>query len=195
MYVDIRLHVARSYTAYPASLFSLITSLLLSNHLLLCLPIFLLPYSSIPISLLPTLSSSLLTACPYHFNNLLRFPLLSCPPDSFISYPIRFVTLQIYRIIRISVTSDLFSCAFFIAHVAAPYSSASLIRSEGVENVKTSCSIVKCVITFVANHFTPPRLSGPAHMVPRCTTRVGIKIFVSYHKATISISCSHHFSR
>ena len=43
MYDDIRLHVARSYTSSADSPFSLISSFTLSNHLLLGLPLFLLP--------------------------------------------------------------------------------------------------------------------------------------------------------
>ena len=43
MYDDIRLHVARSYTSSSDSHFSLISSFTLSNHLLLGVPLFLLP--------------------------------------------------------------------------------------------------------------------------------------------------------
>ena len=48
IYDDIRLHVTRSYTSSPDSPFSLISSLTLSNHLLLCLcrPVHP-PYSSV----------------------------------------------------------------------------------------------------------------------------------------------------
>ena len=38
-----------------------------------------------------------------------------------------FVTPHIHRSILISATSNLFSCAFFNAHVSAPYNSAGLI--------------------------------------------------------------------
>ena len=51
MYDDIRLHVARSYTSSADSPFSLISSYTLSNHLLLGLPLFLLPCTFITIAL------------------------------------------------------------------------------------------------------------------------------------------------
>ncbi len=54
MYDDIRLHVARSYTSSADSPFSLISSFTLSSHLLLGLPLFLLPCTFIYIALLPT---------------------------------------------------------------------------------------------------------------------------------------------
>ena len=54
MYDDIRLHVARSYTSSANSPFSLMSSFTLSNHLLLGLPLFLLPCTFITIALLPT---------------------------------------------------------------------------------------------------------------------------------------------
>ena len=52
--------------------FSLMSSFTLSNHLLLGLPLLLLPCTFITIALLPTQCSSLRITCPYHFN------LLSC---------------------------------------------------------------------------------------------------------------------
>ena len=69
--------------------------------------------------------------CPYHFN------LLSCSffviSPTFVvplilSFVIlsSFVTPHIQRSILISATSNLFSCAFFNAHVSVPYSSAGL---------------------------------------------------------------------
>ena len=54
MYDDIRLHVARSYTSSADSPFSLMSSFTLSNHILLGLPLFLLPCTFIIIALLPT---------------------------------------------------------------------------------------------------------------------------------------------
>ena len=57
VYDDIRLHVALSYTSSADRLFSLMSSFTLSNHLLLGLPLFLLPLGPIlfiSISLLPT---------------------------------------------------------------------------------------------------------------------------------------------
>ena len=165
MYDDICIKVVWSNTSSADSPFSLITSLFPSNCLLLLgLPIFLLPYSSIPISLLPILSSSLLTACPYHFNNLLRFPLLSYPPDFFISYPVKLCnsakSIVAFSCLRPPIYFPV-SCS-----TPMPLPRTSVLLLYGVENVKTSCSFVKCVITFVANHFTPPRFSGPAHVVP-----------------------------
>ena len=68
VYHDIRLHVARLYTSSADSPFSLISSLALSNHLLLGLPIFLLPCTFISITLHPTQCSSHLITCPYQFN-------------------------------------------------------------------------------------------------------------------------------
>ena len=64
------LHVARSYTSSSGSPFSLIPSLTLSMHLLLGLPLFLLPCTFISIALLPTQCSFLLIRCPCHFNLL-----------------------------------------------------------------------------------------------------------------------------
>ena len=64
------LHLARSCASSPENSLSDKSFLMLSNHLLFGLPILLFP--DIPISLLPTYSSSLLDKCPYHFN------LLSC---------------------------------------------------------------------------------------------------------------------
>ena len=70
MYDDIRLQVARSFTSSPDSPFSLVPSFTLSNHLLLGLPLFLLPCTYISIALLPMYWSSFLITCPYHFNLL-----------------------------------------------------------------------------------------------------------------------------
>ena len=54
MYNDIRFHVARSYTSSAYSPFSLMSSFTLSNHLLLGLPLSLLPCTVITIALVPT---------------------------------------------------------------------------------------------------------------------------------------------
>ena len=51
MYDDIHLHVARSYTSSADSPFSLLSSFTLSNHLLLGLPLFLLPCTFMHMSL------------------------------------------------------------------------------------------------------------------------------------------------
>ena len=62
---DSLLHAARSYTS-PDSPFSLTSSFTHSAHLFFGLPLLLLPCTSIPITLFPTYSSSLLITCPYH---------------------------------------------------------------------------------------------------------------------------------
>ena len=106
MYDDIRLHVARAYTSSADSPFSLISSLTLSNRLLLGLPLFLLPYAFISIALLPTYCSSLLVTCQHHFNLIswsffaISPTSIPSPPDSFSSYLIQlrnFVTPHIHR--------------------------------------------------------------------------------------------------
>ena len=63
MWDDSRLHAARSYTS-PDSPFSLRSSFTQSAHLFFGLPL-LLPCTSIPITLFPTYSSSLLVTRPY----------------------------------------------------------------------------------------------------------------------------------
>ena len=50
MYDDVRLHIARSYTSSAESPYSLMSSFTLSNHLLLGLPLFLLPCTFISVS-------------------------------------------------------------------------------------------------------------------------------------------------
>ena len=90
------------------------SSFTLSNHLLLGLPLFLLPCTFISIALLPTQCSSLLITYPYHFT-LISWTFL-----------VSFVTPHIHRSILISATSNLVSCDFFNAHVSAPYISAGL---------------------------------------------------------------------
>ena len=57
MYDNIRLHVARIYTSSADSPFSLTSSFTLSKHLLLGLPLFLLPCTFISITLLPYLQN------------------------------------------------------------------------------------------------------------------------------------------
>ena len=53
-------------TSSPDSSFSLRSSFTQSAHLFFGLPLLLLPCTSIPITLFPTHSSSLLITCPYH---------------------------------------------------------------------------------------------------------------------------------
>ena len=87
IYDDIRLHVARSYTSSPDSPFSLISSLTLSNHLLLGsldFPLYMYfhLHCCAPLALLIT--------CPYHFNLLSWTFFMISPtfivPHSFIPY-------------------------------------------------------------------------------------------------------------
>ena len=99
MHDETRLHVARSYTSSADSPFFLMSSFTLSNHLLLGLPLFLLPCTFITIALLPTQCSSLRITCPYHFN------LLSCT---------LFVTSPTFVVILI------LTFLIFNAHVSAP---------------------------------------------------------------------------
>ena len=85
MYDGTCLHVAWSYTSSHDRSFFLISSLPLSNHLLLGL--ILLPRASVSIVLLPSQCLSLLhITCPYHFNHLswtfLDIPRFHCSPDS-----------------------------------------------------------------------------------------------------------------
>ena len=74
---------------------------------------------------------SLLITCPYHFN-LLSWTSFAISPTFavrlILSFLIlsSFVILHIHRNILISATSNLFSSAFFKAHVSAPYISAGL---------------------------------------------------------------------
>ena len=137
----IRLHVARSYTSSPDSPFSFIPSFTLSNHLLLGLP---LPLPSPlyfhfhrPPSYVVFLSSHhmRIPLQPPFLDFSCNFPHSRCP--LIISFLIlsSFVTLHFHRSIRISVTSNVFSCAFFNAHVAAPYASASLTTVQLHVNV------------------------------------------------------------
>ena len=98
---------------------------MLSNHLRFGLPLLLFPGTSIPITLFPTYSSSLLETCPYHFN-LLSCTFLDISPTFVVPLILSFlilyilVTPLIHLNILISATSNFFSCAFFTAHVSAP---------------------------------------------------------------------------
>ena len=65
-----RLHLGRSCTSSSDNPLSDKSFLMLSNHLCFGLPLLLFPGTSIPITLFPTYSSSLLETCPYHFNLL-----------------------------------------------------------------------------------------------------------------------------
>ena len=65
-----RLHLARSCTSFPDNSLCDKSLLMLSNHLRFSLPLLLSPGTSIPITVLPTYSSSPLNTSPYHFNLL-----------------------------------------------------------------------------------------------------------------------------
>ena len=72
MFLTRRLHWTRSWASSLDNSLSDKSFLMLSNHLRFGLSLLLFPSTSIPITLLPTYSSSLLNTCPNHFN------LLSC---------------------------------------------------------------------------------------------------------------------
>ena len=65
-----RLHLARSCASAPDNSLSDKSFLMLSNQLLFGLHLLLFSGTSIPITLFPTCSSSVLNTCPYHFNVL-----------------------------------------------------------------------------------------------------------------------------
>ena len=123
-----RLHLGRSCASSSDNPLSDKSFLMLSSHLRFGLPLLLFPGTSIPITLFPTYSSSLLETCLYHFN------LLSCTfldiSHTFVvplilSFPILSILVTPLNIL-ISATSNFFSCAFFTAHVSAPYIIAGL---------------------------------------------------------------------
>ena len=124
---DSRLHAARSYTSSPDSPFSLISSFTQSTHLFFGLPLLLLPCISIPITLFPTYSSSLLITCPYHriLHSWTFFEIVLPLIFSFLILSL-LVTPHIHRNILIYTTSIFFSCAFFTFHVSAPFTIAGL---------------------------------------------------------------------
>ena len=124
-----RLHLGWSCASSLDNYLSHKSFLMLSNHSHFCLHLILFP--GIPITLVPTHSSSLLNTCPYHFN-LLSCTFLDISPTFVVPLILSFlilsslVTSLIHLNILISATSNFFSCAFFIAHVSAPYIIASL---------------------------------------------------------------------
>ena len=65
-----RLHLGRSCAYSLDNSLSHKSSLMLYNHSHYCVHLLLFPGTSIPITPLPTHSSSLLNTCPYHFNLL-----------------------------------------------------------------------------------------------------------------------------
>ena len=116
------LHLGRSCTSSSDNPLSDKSFLMLSNHLRFGLPLLLFPGTSIPITLFPTYSSSLLETSPYHFN-LLSCTFLDIYPTFVVPLILSFLILSIlvtpliHLNILISATSNFFSCAFFTAHV------------------------------------------------------------------------------
>ena len=99
--------------------------------LLFGLPLLLLPCTSIPITLFPTYSSSLIITCPYH--RILRsWAFFEISPTFVLPLIFSFlilsnlVTPHTHRNIFISATSIFFSFAFFNASVSAPYTISRL---------------------------------------------------------------------
>ena len=126
-----RLHLDRSCASSSDNPLSDKSFLMLSIHLRFGLPLLLFPGTSIPDTLFPTYSSSLLETCPYHFN-LLSCSFLDISPTFVVPLILSFLILSIlvtpliHLNILISATSNFFSCAFFTAHVSAPYIIAGL---------------------------------------------------------------------
>ena len=127
-----RLHFARSCASSPENSLSDKSFLMLSNHLRYGLPLLLFPGTSIATTLLPTYSSSLLNTCPYHFN-LLSCTFLDISPTFGVPLILSFLVLSslvtplIHHNILMSDTSNVFSCAYFTAHVSARYIIAGLV--------------------------------------------------------------------
>ena len=121
-----RLHLGRSCASSSDNPLSDKSFLMLSNHLRFGLPLLL-----FPITVFPMYSSSLLETCPYHFN-LLSWTFLDISPTFVVPLILSFLILSIlvtpliHLNILISATSNFFSCAFFTAHVSAPYIIAGL---------------------------------------------------------------------
>ena len=138
------LHLGRSCASSSDNRLSDKSFLMLSNRLRFGLPLLLFPGTSIPITLFPTYSSSLLETCPYHFN-LLSCTFLDISPTFVVPLILSFLILSIlvtpliHFNILISATSNFFSCAFFTAHVSAPYIIAGLTTvlytSPGLSNL------------------------------------------------------------
>ena len=100
MFGDIRLYVARSYTSFPDTRQYLLSDInhTMSNNLPLGLPLFLLLYTFISNSLLPTPCSSHRITCPcyfnLHFRTFFEISPLSLPPYSSISCPVKLCGTQ-----------------------------------------------------------------------------------------------------
>ena len=177
-----RLHLALYYASSPDNSLSDKSFLMLSNHLRFGIPLLLFPSTPIPITILPTYSSSLLNTCPYYFNLvsctfLDIYPTFVIPLILSFLIPSSLVTPLIHLNILISAKSNFFCCAFFTAHVSAPYIIAGLttvlytfpltlkliIRSHRIPIPSSSSSIL---ILFCASsphpslHFLPMSLVG-----------------------------------
>ena len=146
MYDDIHLHVARSHTS--SADFDIILNFVQPSYL---------RFSSLPSSLYfhfhrhPSYAVFLssrhmrIPFQPHLLDFLCDFPHFRCPSYSFISY-----FVHIHRTILISATSNLFSCAFSIAHVSAPYTRAG---------VTTVLYTFPLIFTFIfLSHNTPDTL-------------------------------------
>ena len=120
MYVTSCLHVARICVCSPDSPFSLKSTFVLSAHFRFSLP-FLLPSTSILVTLFSTYSSSLL------MTNLLSCIFLDISPTFVVPLILSFLILSVFVTPHIHLNiliSNFFSRAFFAAHVSAPYKSA-----------------------------------------------------------------------
>ena len=89
-----RLHLGQSCASSSDNPLSDKSFLMLSNHLRFGLPLLLFPGTSIPITLFPTYSSSLLKICPYHFN-LLSCTFLDISPTFVVPLILSFLILSI----------------------------------------------------------------------------------------------------
>ena len=98
------LHLARSCVSSLDNYFSDKSFPMVSIHLRFGLPLLLFPGTSIPVTLLPTYSSSLLNTCPYHFN-LLSCTFLDISPTFVVPLILSFLILS--SVVEV-VTSDMF---------------------------------------------------------------------------------------
>ena len=87
------LHLARSCVSSLDNSFSDKSFPMVSIHLRFGLPLLPFPGTSIPVTLLPTYSSSLLNTCPYHYN-LLSCTFLDISPTFVVSLILSFVILS-----------------------------------------------------------------------------------------------------
>ena len=149
---------------------------MLSNHgdLRFGLPLLLFPGTSTPITLLPTYSSSLLNTHPCRFN-LLSSTFLDISPSFVVPLILSFLILSslvtplIHLNILISATSNFFSCAFFTAHVSAPYIIVCLttvlynfpltlkliLRSHRIPDTLFQCFHPDCILCVISSYKSP----------------------------------------